>query len=118
MIPAVKGPRVFFQILCTRKNEGTEPQVRQCWVERCVHRKPDSKSELKQLWVTEQLLHVRKCSGGERVFSYLILVLEIRKLKFEAFDHSSRTERSGRWLSWNSNLYLSDTNVCDYSTGM
>lgn len=49
MTPAVKGLRVFFQILCTRKNEGTELQVRHCWVERCVHRKPDRKSELKQL---------------------------------------------------------------------
>lgn len=79
MTPAIKGLRVLFQILCTRKNEGTEPQVRQCRVERCVHRKPDGKSELKQLWFTEQLLHVRKYSGGQHVFSYLILVLEIRQ---------------------------------------
>lgn len=83
-----------------------------------MHRKPDGKSELKQLWFTEQLLHVRKYSGGQHVFSYLILVLEIRKLKFQAVDHSSRTERSGRWLSWNPNPYLSDANVCYCSTGV
>lgn len=81
MTPAIKGLRVLFQILCTRKNEGTEPQVRQCWVERSVHRKPDGKSELKQLWFTEQLIHVRKYSGGRHVFSYLILCFRDEETK-------------------------------------
>lgn len=65
-----------------KENWGTEPKMGQGGAECWIHRKFSTKSQLKQL------LHARKCAGSQHLFSYLILILEIRKLKYEGFSDS------------------------------